>query len=78
MEQVAPILRDDPENAFIMYADLCDQFITQGVSGQPYDSGNLPEKEKDFNLLIDIIIGLAVGVIIALIIVLVQKPGSRR
>ena len=77
MEQVAPILRDDPENAFITYADLCDQFITQGVSGQPYDSGNLPEKEKDFNLLIDIIIGLAVGVIIALIIVLVQKSGLK-
>ena len=34
-------------------------------------------KEKDFNLLIDIIIGLAVGVIIALIIVLVQKSGLK-
>lgn len=77
MDQVAPILRDDPENAFITYADLCEEFIMQGVSGQPYDSGNLPEKEKDFNLLIDIIIGLAVGVIIALIIVLVQKSGLK-
>lgn len=31
-------------NAFDTYADLCDQYITQAVEGEPYDIGNLPDQ----------------------------------
>lgn len=42
MDYVLQFLRDDPETAFLAYADLCSEFITQASTGEPYDSGNLP------------------------------------
>lgn len=31
------------EEAFSKYAQLCDEFITQAKTGEPYDEGNLPK-----------------------------------
>lgn len=49
---------------FAEYAELCDAFITQADTGDPYDSHNLPSEPLS---LIWIPIALVVGVIIAAI-----------
>ncbi|MBP3926324.1 MAG: TPM domain-containing protein [Clostridium sp.] len=33
------------EKAFTIYAELCDDFITQARAGKPYDTKNLPRKK---------------------------------
>lgn len=52
--------------AFMNYAGLCDDFITQARSGEPYDNGNLPSKPLS---LIWIPAALVIGFVIAKIIV---------
>lgn len=52
--------------AFSEYAELCDDFITQARTGEPYDSGNLPREPLS---LIWIPIALVIGFVIAKIIV---------
>lgn len=74
MEQVTENLREDPVEAFSVYADQCEDFIIQAANGEPYDNGNLP---KDFNLLFDIPIGILIGVVIAAIIVGKQKAALK-
>ena len=45
---------------FHTFADLCDEFITQAKTGDPYDSHNLPKDPFQFvtNLVIALIVGL--------------------
>lgn len=44
-EQFLPDLKDGDYNAaFTIYADQCDDFLTQAREGQPYDVKNLPKK----------------------------------
>ncbi len=70
VEQMSGALsEDDYITAFNQYADLCDEFLTQAHSGEPYDNGSLPGQEKDINPIVDIIIGLAFGIIVAFIAV---------
>lgn len=52
--------------AFMSYAGLCDDFITQARNGDPYDNGNLPREPLS---LIWIPIALVIGFVIAKIIV---------
>lgn len=52
--------------AFEKYATLCDEFITQARTGQPYDYGNLPRGELS---LVWIPISLVIGFIFAQVIV---------
>lgn len=52
--------------AFSNYADLCDDFITQAKTGEPYDSGNLPREPLSF---IWVPIAFVIGFVIAKIIV---------
>lgn len=74
MEQILELLGDDEwYEAFHLYADLCDLFLTQARTGEPYDVDNLPQEPKSFNLIMDVIIGLAIGFVISLIIVSVDK-----
>lgn len=54
-------------DAFNTYAELCDEFITQAKSGEPYDVGNLPKEPFDF--LTSLIIALVIGFAVALVIV---------
>ncbi|MCI8497354.1 MAG: TPM domain-containing protein, partial [Clostridiales bacterium] len=43
-DQFLPFLSDgDYYQAFDTFASLCDEFLTQAKSGEPYDSGNLPK-----------------------------------
>ena len=74
MENVTKDLREDPPAAFSVYADLCEDFLIQAAKGKPYDVGNMP---KDFNLLIDIAIGIVIGLLIAYVIVKRQKDALR-
>lgn len=66
-EQITPALSDaDYAAAFTSYADLCDDFITQARTGEPYDSGNLPSQPLS---LVWIPISLVVGFILAKFVV---------
>ena len=61
-----PSLSDgDFAEAFEIYAEHCDEFITQAKAGQPYDSHNLPKEPFEFltNLAICGVIGLLVAAI---------------
>lgn len=43
-EMILPYLSDgEYEAAFRMFADLCDQFLAQAGSGDPFDTHNLPK-----------------------------------
>lgn len=52
--------------AFTAFAGLCDDFITQADTGEPYDTGNLPK--EPFWLTGSLVIALGAGFIIALIV----------
>ena len=52
-------------DAFMTYANLCDEFITQAKTGRPYDVGNLPKGA--FPLGKNLLISLVVGFVVALI-----------
>lgn len=61
-----PLLSDgNYAEAFDTFADLCDSFITQAKTGDPYDSHNLPK--EPFNFVMSLLICLAIGFIVALI-----------
>lgn len=74
MEKVTADLRDDPAFAFSVYADQCEDFLIQAAKGEPYDNGNMP---KEFNLILDIAIGIVIGILIEYIIVGRQKAALR-
>ena len=52
--------------AFETFADLCDSFITQAKTGDPYDSHNLPK--EPFNVVLNLLICLGIGLVVALIV----------
>lgn len=61
-----PMLSDgNYAEAFDTFADLCDSFITQAKTGDPYDSHNLPK--DPFNFILNLLICLAIGFVVALI-----------
>lgn len=51
--------------AFDIFAEKCDEFITQARSGDPYDTHNLPK--EPFNILVNLIVALVIGLVVALI-----------
>ncbi|MCI8497257.1 MAG: TPM domain-containing protein, partial [Clostridiales bacterium] len=70
-DQFLPFLSDgDYYQAFDTFASLCDEFLTQAKSGEPYDSGNLP---KGTLSLLWIPVSLLIGALLALIPVSVMK-----
>lgn len=52
--------------AFDIFAEQCDDFITQARSGDPYDKHNLPK--LPFNVVLNLIIALVIGLVAALLI----------
>lgn len=52
--------------AFTIFAQLCDDYITQAMTGEPYDEGNLPE--EPFEVVWNLITAFGVGFVIALIV----------
>lgn len=58
--QVVPYLSDGKfAEGFSVFADLCDQFLTQAESGDPFDTHNLPK--APFKLLRNMILALVIG-----------------
>lgn len=65
-EQFVPELSDENyAEAFKIFAEKCDEFITQARSGDPYDSHNLPK--DPYNVVLCLIIALVIGLVAALI-----------
>lgn len=66
-EQFLPDLSDgNYAAAFATYAELCDAFITQAKTGQPYDGDHMPK--APFNAVKSLLISMAIGLVIALIV----------
>ena len=53
-------------DAFTKYAELCDEFITQARTGEPYDTNNMPK--GPFKVFTSLFISLIVGLIVALVV----------
>ncbi len=67
-DQFRPLLTDgEYAQAFTVFAEQCDDYITQAASGTPYDTGNMPR--GTFPFLTRLVMALAIGVIIAFVVV---------
>ena len=68
-DEFLPMLSDgDYSDAFEKYAELCDNFITQARTGEPYDVGNLPKGTVPaFWIFVDLLIGFVIALIIGMI-----------
>ena len=61
----------DYAQAFTTYAELCDQFITQAKTGEPYDIGNMPK--EPFNVAWNILVAFVIGLVVAVIVTSIMK-----
>lgn len=65
-EKIVPYMSDgDFYSSFEAFAQLCDEFITQAKTGEPYDVGNMPKEPLGF---IWIVVAIGVGLVVALIV----------
>ena len=66
-EQFVDDLGDgDYYDAFVTYADLCNEFINMARNGDPFDVDDLPK--EDFNYIRSLLVSLGIGLVAALII----------
>lgn len=70
-EYMADQFLDDLSNgnyydAFVIYADFCDEFIGKARSGDPFDVEDLPK--EDFNYITSLLVSLGIGLVVAFII----------
>lgn len=80
-EQIVLDLSDgNYTEAFLTFAELCDDYLTQAETGKPYDTNNMPKGSFDFgmSLLIALGVGLAAGGIGVLILFLNLKSVHRQ
>ncbi len=76
MKKIRPDLSDgDYYNAFITYAKLADDFLTQAADGEAYDEGHMPVTASDIGFCV--IVGLIGGFLLALLRVYVMKMQMR-
>lgn len=65
-DRFVPDLRNgEYARSFMEFAELCDDFITQAKTGDPYDTHNLPK--EPFNVVFSLILALGGGLVAALI-----------
>ena len=63
-DRFVPYFSDEEfAEGFTVFAELCDEFITQAESGDPYDSHNLPK--EPFNFVVSLLIALGIGLVVA-------------
>lgn len=75
-DQFLPYLSDGEYfQAFEMYAGLCDEFVTEAVNGEAYDSDSLPK--GDFPVLEYLGIALIAGVILSALIVVGMRSSLK-
>jgi len=66
-DRFVPQLSDgEYAQAFETFADLCDSFLAQAKTGDPYDSHNLPK--EPFSVVANLLIALVIGLVAALIV----------
>lgn len=71
-DRFTPYLSEgDFDQAFHEFADLCDKFLTQAKTGDPYDRHNLPK--HPFRLFRNLVISLVLGLTSALIATGIMK-----
>ena len=58
-------------DGFEVYAELCDEFITQAKTGKPYDVNNMPK--EPFKVFPKIIIALGIGFAVAFVVTMMMK-----
>ena len=66
-DRFVPYLSDaEYAQSFTEFANLCDSFLAQAKTGDPYDSHNLPKDPYSFftNLVISVIVGLVAALIV--------------
>ena len=77
-DTVVPYMSDGDFNwAFNEFADLCDQFITQAKTGEPYDVGNMPDDVGLFGCILMIFPCFIIALIIAFILKLIKKSSLK-
>ena len=64
-------------SAFNRFANLCDDFLTKAKTGDPYDSGNLPDSNKNVGFLRSfvnlLILTVPIGIILSFVITAIMK-----
>ena len=71
-----PELSDgDYGQAFEIFADLCDDFLEQADTNEPYDYYNLPR--RPFETAKNLLIAAAIGFVLALVIVMILRSRLR-
>ena len=71
-ERFLPDLSDDNyAEAFTIFANCCDDFVTQAKTGEPYDSGNLPKAE--FDVFVSLLGAWVAGGVFAMVVVTRMK-----
>lgn len=66
-DRFVPYLSDEEyAEAFETFARLCDVFLTQARSGDPYDIHNLPK--EPFNAAVSLGVALVIGLVVSLIV----------
>ena len=73
-DTIVPFMSDgDFDWAFTLFADLCDDYITQAKLGNPYDVGNMPDDIGIFGAIIWAVPCFILGAIIAFIMKIFKK-----
>lgn len=80
MEYISEIILSDLSEgdymwAFTIFADMCDDYITEARNGEPYDVDHLPN--EPLALLFCLVMALAVGFVIALIVTGIMRLSLR-
>ncbi|MBQ2971121.1 MAG: TPM domain-containing protein [Ruminococcus sp.] len=64
-------------DAFVTFAELCDDFVTQAKYGEPFDnygsSGESYDSDDSFPVFTSLLISLVIGLVVGLIAVLIMK-----
>lgn len=71
-DEIVPYLSDgEYDDAFEVYAELCDEFITQAKTGRPYDVNNMPK--DPFKLIPKFFIAFGIGFAVAFVVTMIMK-----
>lgn len=75
-EEFLPYISDgDYAKGFALFADLCDNYITQANTGTPYDVDSLPKAE--FSVPGTLAISLGIGFVVSLIVTGIMRMGLK-
>ena len=77
-KKIIPLLSDgEYVEAFKVYAELCDDFLTEAKTNKPYDAGHMP-KQSTVKLWLRILVSVVCGFLLAIIVGLIKKQKLKR